>query len=120
MSRARCGHIGRGNHTYLLEQEGTAVAQRTCAPTSSTSGPAAPIPHDLPALPGSDLAALRARIDAWDHIPTARTAAGSYTRAQLDAAIAKAADDEPRIPGPRKPSAYDAIVIGQPHAWSAF
>lgn len=75
------------------------------ASTTSSAAPR-PVPHDLPALPGSDLARIRASIDAWDHIPTARTAA---------------ADDEPvlpRIPGPRKP--YDAIVLGQPHAWAAF
>jgi hypothetical protein len=57
------------------------------------------------------------------HIPSARTAAGSYTRETLDNAIAASADDEPvvpRIPGQRKPTAYDAIVLGQPHAWTAF
>lgn len=73
--------------------------------TSSTLAPHIPIPHDLPALPGSDLAAIPASIDAWDHIPTARTAAGSYTRATLDRAIVQAEIDEP------KPRAYDDIVL---------
>lgn len=48
--------------------------------TSSTLAPHIPIPHDLPALPGSDLAALRASIDSWDgHIPTAAPAPATVT-----------------------------------------
>lgn len=83
------------------------------APTFTVPGPRTPIPHDLPAPAGSPLAELRAHIDAWDHIPTARTAAGSYTRASLTAAIANASQDEPRIP------AFDD-AWGRPSAWAAF
>lgn len=71
---------------------------------TATTAPHVPIPRDLPALPGSPLAKLRADIDAWDHIPTARTAAGSYTRATLAAAIRQAEQDEPRP--------YDSVVLG--------
>lgn len=102
MSRARCVSTGRGNHTYLLEQEGTAVAQRTCAPTSSTSAPAAPIPHDLPALPGSDLAALRASIDSWDNRPILPTLPGQRRSPE---------QPTPKIPGQRS-SVYDDVVLG--------
>lgn len=92
--------------------------------TSSTAGQR-PIPHDLPVVPGSPDAKLQAVIDAWDNrIPTAAAAPVSLNRAQLDTAIANSADDEPvipTIPGQRKPSAaYNAIVLGQPHAWTAF
>lgn len=95
--------------------------QSTQSATTSTDiprvtlGPRPAFPAQAPAVQhlGHDL----------PHIPTAQYAAGSYTRAQLDAAIANSADDEPvvpRIPGQRKPTAYDAIVLGQPHAWGAF
>lgn len=102
--------------------------QSTQSAKSSTLTPHIPIPHDLPALPGSPLAELRASIDAWDHIPTARTAAGSYTRKTLTAAIEADASENDRVipkfpgqrPSPEQPApkvpgqrqgAYDDIVL---------
>lgn len=87
------------------------------------SAPAAPIPHDLPAYPGSDAARIQALIDSWDHIPTARTAAGSYTRQSLAAAIEADANDSdrwlPTLPGQRRsPEQPQPKVPGQRSAYA--
>lgn len=126
MSRAQCGHTGRGSPAHLLKQEGTAVDQSTGAPTSNTSTQLTP----RPTMPRQKLTARPVAHDLdWDHIPTARTAAGSYTRESLDAAIKADASDSdrwlPKVPGqrrsPEQPTpkvpgqrdgAYDTVVLG--------
>lgn len=77
----------------------------TLAHSSTTStdaghlAPHIPLGRDLPVIPGSDAATIRASIDAWDgRIPTAPKTA-TLTREQLDREIAAAKQHEPYLIG---------------------
>lgn len=88
--------------------------------TSTDPAQASALPRRVPGASGHQpigpRPALPTQAPAVQHLPhdlpTAAPTPGSFTRAQLDAAIRKAEQGEPRP--------YDAIVLGQPHAWGAF
>lgn len=90
----------------------------------STEQKPAPVPGQRtglgprPAPPAQRLTAdmhpLLREIDWNGHVPTAPYAAPSMTREQVTAALRDAEAD-----GPHE-RVYDSVVLGQPHAWSAF